>query len=315
MSIQTFNDIKEKDWEILENGKILQLNYNTNEDPPFEDWNLNCECITWNYDPDSSCQAGYVIKPKFHANKTYAPNNGYSLDPVNRLGQVQGFEEFTIYKKRSKGNIKDCPIVTNYVPCKMDCKVSDWKQPLEDRNCRLERDGYKYKRAIREIISREQGGGAACPPSSDLLGPKIRCEGGPFDVSNYKEPCESPPFLFLNPEVCSEYYGGNFSVVCNEPSAKITFRDTFCKEQFKDSCKSSMFYACQMLNTCANGLGLTTQQLEQQHGIVCINGQPYRSAEDETPINPNQYGHIRTNKLSFYDMFIRDNRGNYKNLY
>ena len=49
MSIQTENDIQEKDWEILENGKILQLNYNTNKDPPFEDWNLNCDIKTVSY--------------------------------------------------------------------------------------------------------------------------------------------------------------------------------------------------------------------------------------------------------------------------
>jgi hypothetical protein len=301
MSIQTEKDIISQDWEILENGKIIQLNYQKWTDPSFESWNQNCDCVTWTYDPDSSCIDGYRIKEN-------------PITSVNRLGNLQTFEDFTKYKKRSRGNVKDCPLVTNYFPCNVDCKVSDWKQPKEPENCYLEQDGYKYKRPIRQVISKEQGSGVPCPTLSQLVGEKIRCTGGPYNVSPYTDPCTTPLFVVNNPELCQVLVGG--TIDCNKSEALlVNYRDTYCKNQFIEKCTNNTVFRSLYGNTCNNAVGyeLPTVSLQELSQTAYIDK---GLALSELTSVGTVGTYIRTNrKLSFQDMFIRDNRGSYKNIY
>ena len=295
MSIQTEKDIISQDWEILEDGKIIQLNYQKWTDPPFDNWNQNCDCVTWTYDPDSSCTDGY----KLTTIQKETSSNSFGTNKQN-------FEQFTKYKKRVRGNSKDCPIINNYFPCNIDCKLSDWKQPDENVNCYLEQDGYKYKRPIRQIISQAQGSGVPCPDLSGLLGTKIKCAGGPYGVSPYTDPCSTPLFQVQNPELCQTLVGNTIN--CNTSEVLlVNYRDTYCKDQFKTKCEENKTFVCNYLNTCASTLGITRTDLQKMHNVTCINGVAQNTYVP--PLN------IRfKNKLSFEDMFIRDNRGNYKKL-
>ena len=177
MSIQTEKDIISQDWEILENGKIIQLNYQKWTDPSFESWNQNCDCVTWTYDPDSTCIDGYKLTTEQKENSS----NSFGTNKQN-------FEQFTKYKKRVRGNGKDCPIINNYLPCNVDCKVSDWVIP-PNTSCIKDTDGIFYKKPIRNIIVQQQGNGIPCP--LNLIGDKIKCPDIDCVVSDFDSPSDS----------------------------------------------------------------------------------------------------------------------------
>ena len=101
-------------------------------------------------------------------------------------------------------------------------------------------------------------------------------------------PCTTSIYALRNTVECESTIGIDW--LCNNSDAYlVTNRDTKCKTQFEEKCKFDKVFYQGNINTCNSTLGTTI--------IKNLSG-----------------GHIRTKNLSFQDMFIRDNRGNYKKL-
>ena len=106
-------------------------------------------------------------------------------------------------------------------------------------------------------------------------------------------PCTTSIYALRNTVECESTIGIDW-LCSNSDAYLVTNRDTKCKTQFKEKCIFDKVFYQGNINTCNSTLGTTSDTISKSLSKEYIR---------------------RNNKLSFQDMFIRDNRGNYKNLY